>query len=566
MQLKTTVATLVAAAGILVSTAPARADFIDLWADKSDMPAHKAPKLGHSRVLLIPVEIDYTGARGAYLPVDMAALTSFFTAPADPQAFSFNGFISRASGFRYRADVTVAPLVKYDGCPAMLASSGDCTIARGDLSGLTSGMDFVRDVFRRAHDEGKVDFRKFDINGYGGAPDGVIDGAMIVVNVPGVGIAFPISFVNGGSNLSGGNGGPLVIDGVQIPYVAIGGARMIAGVQHLETVILHEFGHILGLADLYYEHPANDLYPAYGGLHYSTMGDYSYDLSATMPDAESRRALSWTDMHVVSGTETLTLNPVAAGGGVVKLGMMTGNRREYFLAEVRGPWGAYDQGIADVNGKPAWGLAVYHVDWSRGPLPQAGAFTARLLNCLDCDPWHPFISNLESQNRFGLIYQGARSGSGFGSPQGGISDDQVLWQDGARLGSMINPGLLSAQNRYTATNWYDGSQSGIVIDAIKVNADHSVTATFTAPVVADACADVTCALLEACVPSGPTAGTCVAVAQDTDGGLSLRPPPLADPASGCSTSSGSSALASLFPLFVVGVLVRRKKRRPISFG
>ena len=47
----------------LLCASPARADFIDLWANKLDMPLNKAPHTGHSKVLLIPVQIDYTGAR-----------------------------------------------------------------------------------------------------------------------------------------------------------------------------------------------------------------------------------------------------------------------------------------------------------------------------------------------------------------------------------------------------------------------------------------------------------------------------------------------------------------------
>src|SRR5207302_9136359 len=132
----------------LALASAARADFIDMWANKLDMPLNKSPRTGHSRVLLIPVQIDYTGARGSYPAIDLPRLQTFFTAPASLAPLNFNGFYSVASGGKYQPEVTVAPLVRYNGCPAMLAASADCTIQRGDVSALKAGMDFVRDVFR----------------------------------------------------------------------------------------------------------------------------------------------------------------------------------------------------------------------------------------------------------------------------------------------------------------------------------------------------------------------------------------------------------------------------------
>jgi M6 family metalloprotease-like protein len=259
------------AIALVCAATGARADFIDLYANKLDMPLNKGPRTGRSKVLVIPVQIDAQG----YQPVDMARLHDFFET-GDSGGLTFSRYFEIASSGRYQPVATVAPLVEYKTCPPMIRTA-NCTIPRGDVSALSQGMDFVRDVFRRAHEEGGVNFAAYDVNGLRGEPDGVIDGAMIVVNVPGVGIALPIEYVNGGSNLIGGNGGPLVLDGVSIPYCAVGGASFVQGKQRLEYVILHEFGHTLGLADLYYEHPsAGDRWPAWGGLHLSLMGDYNY--------------------------------------------------------------------------------------------------------------------------------------------------------------------------------------------------------------------------------------------------------------------------------------------------
>src|SRR5205085_10009692 len=141
-----------------------------------------------------------------------------------------------------------------------------------------------------------------------------------------------------------------------------------------------------GMADLYYEHPSSgDKYPSWSGLHFSLMGDYDYSEALTLPDAESRRALGWQQHTVVSGTQTLRILPAGDGGRAVKLGMMSGARKEYFLAEVRRPSNGVDTGITDAQGNAAYGLSLYHVDWSVVPKADLGAWTARLIFCLDCD-------------------------------------------------------------------------------------------------------------------------------------------------------------------------------------
>ena len=128
--------------------------------------------------------------------------------------------------------------------------------------------------------------------------------------------------------------------------------------------------------------------------------------------------------------------------------------------------------------------------------------------------------------------------------------------------SVRGAGVLSATNRYTGTNWYDGSESGIRIENIVVNADHSVTATFTAPGVEDPCADVTCAPLEQCVRGGARAGNCdpitapVPIVPPQPPAPPARQPPTA---SGCSTGSPATLLA-LWPLaLIAGLLLRRRR-------
>ncbi len=555
-----------------VTSSAVRADFVDLWANKIDVPLHKSPPRGHSKVLLIPVQIDYNGTSGNFLPIDLTQLNDFFTPTAvDAVHFTFPGYLKVASNSRYSADVTIAPLVHYVGCPPLLIDTSNasaCGLPSGNIAALTKSMNFVRDIFAKSHAAG-VDFSKFDINGEFATADGTIDGVMIVLNIPGVSMSFPISYVNGGSDLNGGTGGPLVLNGIKIAQVAIGGAVTFPdSSQHLETIVTHQFGSLLGLTDLNYDHPSSgDQYPNWQGLHFSSMGDWDFGAKNFLPDPESRRALAWQDQHVVSGTETLTLQPAANGGYAVKLGMMNSSRQEYYLAEVRGAVGGYDSQVTDSNGNPVWGLAVYHVDWSVGPTAAEGAFVNRLISCLDCNPWHPFIANVESSGIFGLVVNGAADlGATTHTGQG---DDKVLYGTGSpTLQSIANAGILSSGNRYTATNWYDGTSSGIKINNVVVNADHTVTATFTAPAFTNPCSDVLCPPLMVCTTAGVTAGSCVASTDPVADGGPVNTGdagpviPTGGSSSGCSTS-GRDASSTLLWLLPIALLLAAAVRRQV---
>ncbi len=94
-------------------------------------------------------------------------------------------------------------------------------------------------------------------------------------------------------------GGPLVLDGIKIPYVSIGGAMTFPDSSvHFETLVTEEFAKQLGLTALGYVHPSTgDLYPNWQGLHFSTMGDWDFSAKNVIPDPESRRALAWQDQQ-----------------------------------------------------------------------------------------------------------------------------------------------------------------------------------------------------------------------------------------------------------------------------
>ena len=74
----------------------------------------------------------------------------------------------------------------------------------------------------------------------------------MLFNIPTIGVALPGPYAinDGGDNLSEGQGGPFILDGVKVPVVALCGGRQGASDHRAEHVCVHEFGQLLGLADM----------------------------------------------------------------------------------------------------------------------------------------------------------------------------------------------------------------------------------------------------------------------------------------------------------------------------
>lgn len=428
----------------------ARADWMDHFVNRDDVGPHKAPSLGDTRVVLIPIEV------AGFPPFDRSALEAFY-APTGP----FVSFYETASLGRYRPRVTVAPTVHYERCPLPEARFPGCSVARGDLAAFTAGMSMIREVLQRT-DEAGFDFTPFDVTGRKGTPDGWLDGVMLLTNVPFGGIAFPFGYFNQDDNLAGGRGGPLIVDGKQAGHFAIAGDS--------DTwVMVHEFGHLLGLTDLYDESQRTD------GLWLSWMGAWSYDVQIPLPDAETRFRLRWADWRQVQGRQRVVIAPVEPSGQVYRLG--TGD--EYFLVENRGPGGAFDRAL------PERGLAIFHVDRGVKLSGATGSFVDRILDCVNCDAWHPYIRLVQADGRFDIEH-----GRAFGAGD--------LFTRGS-LGADSSGIALGAVHAVNATNWYDGGVSGLSVDDVQVLDDGSIEVTLTAPDEGQ-CGDRLCAEGPGCAP------------------------------------------------------------------
>ncbi len=455
------------ALGLFLVASLARADFMDHFVVRDDVGPHKVPSLGNAELLLIPVEVK------GFPALDTDGLAAFFSADFKG---GFNHYYSTASIGRYTPNVTVAKKVLFDDCPLPAAQFPGCIVKRGDINSLVAGLDMMRETIKRAKANG-TDFSKLDVNGKKGVADGWADGVMVLLNTPFGGVAFPVGYFNREDNLNGGMGGPLVVDGVKIPHIAIAGSS-----DH--WVMVHEFGHLLGLTDLY------DESDKYAGLHLSWMGAWSYDASIPLPDAESRFRLRWADWHQVSGQQRVYIKPVETSGQVWRLG--TGD--EYFLVENRGPGGVYDQGLA------VRGLAVFHVDRKVKTLRgEEGRFLDRLLECVNCDPWHPYIQWVQADGKWDAQWN---------QP---VSYTNDLFREGDELISAPTGDPLGPNNQALNSNTFAGKGTGISITGIRVLPDNAIEVTLEAP-SDNACGEALCAEGPGCAPvtcetAGPSAKT-----------------------------------------------------------
>lgn len=528
----------VAALAVLLAATPiARADYFDLYANPNDVGESKVPRFGRSRVLVLPIEI----RTGAAAHVNRGELVRFFEQASDSD-LRFPSYFAAQSKGRFTPEATVAPTMFFERCPDELG--GGCDLDATDLNMLKVATGLLRTIIDRA-DRGcwesaheceaatAIDFSEFDVNGVRAAADGFADGVVVVSAMAEAGLTVPVASTNdGGDNLAGGTGGAFVVDGVKVSQVALAASATSPGQSSLR-----EFGHLLGLAALDQNRRWAELHPElkYGGLHGSRMG-VSAGADGDFFDAESRYRLGWADVQVVSGRKVIQLRPAAQGGDVVKLGLQQRDgRREYFLAEVRASTGPYDGFFRTVDGKPLVGLSLYRIDWSEGP---GASYVPQLVECLNCNPWRPFIMNVQADRRFDVQE---------GQP---LVPEWDLFLENDVFADARNTAPFSRDNKVWGANWYDGTASGIAVKVLDVDRERGwITAEFTAPEVTDACADLRCAAGLSCV-----AGNCRAAGPVTPTPTPTRP--------GANTSGGEGwGCAGVHPgaLALVALAARRRK-------
>lgn len=170
-------------------------------------------------------------------------------------------------------------------------------------------------------------------------------------------------------------GTTLLLDGVQIGQYAcsnelIANSRSIVGI----GTFCHEFGHVLGLPDLYSVSDSSILTPGY----WSLMDHGNYANNGRCPvamTAYERYFLGWTEPMVLSGRSDALLPSVDNNFGFRIDGS---DSEEYFILEYRRKtgWDSY---------APGEGLLVWHIDYDR-------------------DAWNMnTVNNYESQQRVRIL-------------------------------------------------------------------------------------------------------------------------------------------------------------------
>ena len=152
-------------------------------------------------------------------------------------------------------------------------------------------------------------------------------------------------------------GGPhLLIDRFSIlPELSIFVPRHLSEI----GVYCHEFGHALGLPDLYDTVDPQQINIGPGNWSLMSTGAYGGDGASPQypahPGAWCSVFLGWTQTFRPTQDTLVTLTPVSRGGQVLELWFQGESNREHFLAECRRREG-FDRRL------PGEGLIVYHVD------------------------------------------------------------------------------------------------------------------------------------------------------------------------------------------------------------
>ncbi|MDP7038281.1 MAG: immune inhibitor A [Myxococcota bacterium] len=479
----------------------AYAGFVDHLANTDDIGLDKAPHVGQSRILVIPIIVQESNLIGE--EELLSASREFYGDSAE--GFTFNRYFQSVSQGRFSTEVELSDPVYFSSCPFSYNASGICTVERGDLNSFDEATIALQQVLNELDE--KIDFSHYDINGAQmNTPDGYIDGLMIITNINFGGIALPFwrlceaGFTPGDACRDQGdasNDWIPVYDGIMLPWVAISGVRTAGGIEKALRVSVHEFGHLLGFLDLYDESGESTSLP------YSFMGGWTYGENVPVPTAFSRYMIGWGNPQQAKGSGTYNLKPAAQNGEFLRLG--TG--QEYFLVENRSPQGLWD---ADID--PA-GLAIHHIDELQLPGDDPLAFILTIAECVQCDAWAPLIMTEQADGLFELQ-----------KAPGNRDDDGDLFGAGDTFPAAASGDAFSALNATLNSNYYSGESSGIALDSIVAESDGSFSFRVEAPSLDDACLDLRCPanmLCQdgVCVSAQPTEEGCACQGQKADLGL-----------------------------------------------
>lgn len=254
-----------------------------------------------------------------------------------------------------------------------------------DYAGTTSGLggggaQMVKDAVEAVDDA--VDFSVYDNNG-----DGFIEN-LIVVHA---GIGAEVSGHATDIWSHAGTVGPLTVDGVKVFSYSTDPEYIEAPGDMTVGVAAHEFGHTLGLPDLYDTDGSSE-----GVGEWSLMGSGNWNRvnssvqigsSPSRLDPWSASLLGWLEPQLATGEPAAREVPAAASSRTASTWRLDPNQngasKEYFLVENRQLTGT-DAGL------PGSGMLIWHIDESRS---DNTSDTARLV---DVEEAHGYPQNLDA--------------------------------------------------------------------------------------------------------------------------------------------------------------------------
>lgn len=141
----------------------------------------------------------------------------------------------------------------------------------------------------------------------------------------------------------------------------------------------HEFGHVLGLPDLY---DTRNAASGYGPGSWSIMGHGSYNNESRTPPTFSsyeRNALSWMELHPLTKAASIELDPLLESNFAAVISV-PGKDSEFFLFENRQQrgWDTY---------LPSHGMLVWHIDYA------PDVFNSNIVNV---DGSHQYVDLVEA--------------------------------------------------------------------------------------------------------------------------------------------------------------------------
>ncbi len=215
-----------------------------------------------------------------------------------------------------------------------------------------NGNDLARMLVAEAVDAAEnagVDFSDYDNDG-----DGYVDNLLIAHSGPGAEEGSQTEYIWSHSWYLGGYARRY--DGVTISNYIINPETRSYGMVGI-GVFCHEFGHALGLPDLYDTDDSNGDSEGLGNWCLMAGGGWlNQEKTPAMLSAWARDHLGWISPVIIDSDGEFSLSPAATGSACYK--MITPVKNEYFLLENRYPAG-FDKAL------PGSGLAIFHINTLR---------------------------------------------------------------------------------------------------------------------------------------------------------------------------------------------------------